>query len=113
MRKFTWDLIQNQSDEILSSGLYKLKNQPFCDISSVIERGFGNYLISLDKVPSYIGEGKDLIKRLKQQFNPKISTFYKSFEKLTITNIFIKPELFTLKVIIFCDSCIEFNCSGG
>lgn len=91
MNKFSWEIIQKQSDEILSCGLNKLKTQPFCDTSTVSEKGFGNYLISLDKVPFYVGEGKELIKRLKQQFKPTTSTFYKNFEKLKSTNQLIKP----------------------
>ena len=89
--KYSWDIIQQQSDEILSCGLNKLKTQTFCDTSSVNEKGFGNYLISLDKVPFYVGEGKELIKRLKQQFKPTTSTFYKNFEKLRSTNQLVKP----------------------
>src|SRR5690554_4309966 len=91
MSKLSWDIIQKQSDEILSCGLNKLKIQPFCDTSTVNEKGFGNYLISLEKVPFYVGEGKELIKRLKQQFKPTTSTFYKNFEKLTSTNQLVKP----------------------
>lgn len=91
MNKFTWDNIQKQSDEILSCGLHKLKTRPVSDLSTVSEKGFGNYLISLDKVAFYIGEGKELNKRLKQQFNPKTSTFYKNFQKLSSTNQLIKP----------------------
>lgn len=91
MSKFSWDIIQKQSDEILSCGLNKLKTQPFCDTSTVSEKGFGNYLISLNKVPFYVGEGKELIKRLKQQFKPTTSTFYKNFEKLKSTNQLITP----------------------
>jgi predicted GIY-YIG superfamily endonuclease len=91
MNKFTWDHIQKQSDEILSCGLHKLKTRPVSDLSTVSEKGFGNYLISLDKVAFYIGEGKELTKRLKQQFNPKTSTFYKNFQKLSATNQLIKP----------------------
>jgi predicted GIY-YIG superfamily endonuclease len=91
MKKFTWDNIQKQSDEILSCGLHKLKTRPTSDLSKVSEKGFGNYLISLDKVAFYIGEGKELTKRLKQQFNPKTSTFYKNFQKLSATNQLIKP----------------------
>ena len=91
MNKFTWDKIQKQSDEILSCGLHKLKTRPVSDLSTVSEKGFGNYLISLDKVAFYIGEGKELNKRLKQQFNPKTSTFYKNFQKLSSTNQLIKP----------------------
>lgn len=91
MSKFNWDNIQKQSDEILSCGLHKLKTRPFSDLSTVSEKGFGNYLISLDKVPFYIGEGKEINKRLKQQFNPKTSTFYKTFQKLVLTNQMVKP----------------------
>lgn len=83
MGKLSWDSIQRQSDEILSDGLYKLKTRPYCDFSTLTDKGFGNYLISLDKVPYYIGEAKELNKRLKQQFNPATSTFYKNFQKLT------------------------------
>ncbi len=92
MNKFTWDNIQKQSDEILSSGLHKLKTRPFSDLSTVSEKGFGNYLISLDKVAFYIGEGKELTKRLNQQFNPKTSTFYKNFQKLSSINQLMKPS---------------------
>lgn len=91
MNKFTWENIQKQSDEILSCGLHKLKTRPISDLSTVSERGSGNYLISLDEVAYYIGEGKELNKRLKQQFNPKTSTFYKTFHKLTSTNQLVKP----------------------
>lgn len=86
MKKITWDFAQNQSDKILSCGLNKLITQPFCDMLSVTENGCGNYLISLNKDPFYIGEGKYLAKRLKQQFNPTRSTFYKNFQKLS-TNL--------------------------
>jgi hypothetical protein len=53
MSKFFWETIQKQLDEILSCGINKLKTSSFCDISNVNEKGFGNYLISLDKVPFY------------------------------------------------------------
>lgn len=91
MANISWDIIQKQSDEILSCGLNKLKTQTFCDTTKVSEKGFGNYLISLNKVPFYIGEGKELVKRLKQQFRPTTSTFYKNFEKLRSTNQQLKP----------------------
>lgn len=88
MTKFSWEIIQKQSDEILSCGLNKLKTQPFCESLAVNEIGFGNYLISLDKAPYYVGEGKELSKRIKQQFTPTISTFYKNFTKLDSTKQF-------------------------
>lgn len=101
MKRLTWDEIQKQSDEILSCGLNKLITQSFCDYADVSERGFGNYLISLNNVPHYIGEGKELNKRLKQQFKPTTSTFYKNFEKLRQTNILIKPSTIDKFIIQF------------
>jgi len=91
MSRFTWDKIQKQSDEILSCGLNKLKSRPFSDLSTVNENGFGNYLISLNKIPYYVGEAKELNKRLKQQFKPTTSTFYKNYQKLALTKQLAKP----------------------
>ncbi|MDR1916151.1 MAG: GIY-YIG nuclease family protein [Synergistaceae bacterium] len=99
MKNLTWDDIQKQSDTILSCGLYKLKTQPFCDLADVTEKGSGNYLISLDEVPFYIGEGEDLIKRLKQQFRPTTSTFYKNFKKHDSSNhSLVKPSIVKFKI---------------
>ncbi|WP_445764134.1 GIY-YIG nuclease family protein [Yeosuana sp.] len=91
MSKMTWDNIQNQSDEILSDGLFALKSRPFDNFSNVTEKGFGNYLISLDKKPFYIGEAKELSKRIKQQSKSTTSTFYKNYLKATKTNQLLKP----------------------
>ena len=66
-----WDTIQNQSDEILSDGLFTLKSRTFDNLSNLTEKGFGNYLISLDKKPFYVGEAKELSKRIKQKSNNK------------------------------------------
>jgi hypothetical protein len=62
MNKITWDNIQKQSDEILSDGLFRLKSQLYSEISTVTNKESGNYLISLDKTPFYIGEGHELSK---------------------------------------------------
>lgn len=91
MDNLSWENIQKQSDEILSDGLFKLSSRPYCDFSTIPENGSGNYLISHDKVPYYIGEAKELSKRLKQQFNPTTSTFYKNFLKLTKINQLVRP----------------------
>ena len=98
MKNNAWEIVQNKSDRILSCGLNKLATQSFCDISSVTENGCGNYLISLNKEPFYIGEGKYLNKRLKQQFNPKISTFYKSYEKITHKMIYKPATIDSFKI---------------
>ncbi|MCB0541330.1 MAG: GIY-YIG nuclease family protein [Bacteroidetes bacterium] len=90
MSKLTWDIIQKQSDEILSDGLFLLKSRPFVNFSDVTEKGFGNYLISLDKKPYYIGEAKELLKRIKQQAKPATSTFYKNFQNVIKTNQLLK-----------------------
>ena len=93
-KKINWEFTQNNSDTILSDGLYKLKTRPYQLFSDVEDAGFGNYLISHNKINYYVGEGKELNKRLKQQFKPTTSTFYKNLIKLqkingTIANIAI------------------------
>jgi len=91
MSKLTWENIQKQSDEILSDGLFLLKSRPVIAFSAVTEKGFGNYLISLDKKPFYIGEAKELSKRIKQQSKPTTSTFYKNYQKAVKTNQLLRP----------------------
>lgn len=86
MNKLIWDNIQKQSDEILSDGLFLLKSRPVINFSDVTEKGFGNYLITLDNDPFYIGEAKELSKRVRQQSKPSTSTFYKNYQKTVNTN---------------------------
>jgi predicted GIY-YIG superfamily endonuclease len=90
MNKLSWDTLQRRSDEILSDGLFKLKTQPYSDDSSILDTVSGNYLLSLDKKPYYIGEAKELKKRLKQQFKLTTTTFYKNFQKLYDANRLIE-----------------------
>ena len=100
MGKLTWDGLQKQSDEILSDGLFLLKSRPFLEFSDVTEKGFGNYLISFDKKPFYIGEAKDLQKRIKQQAKPTTSTFYKNFLKAIGTNQLKQIDINSFKIQI-------------
>lgn len=102
MSKLTWENIQKQSDEILSDGMFLLESRPIIDFSAVTETGFGNYLISLDKKPFYIGEAKEISKRIKQQSNPKTSTFFKNYQKATKTNQLLRPidiDKFKIQII--------------
>lgn len=83
IRKLTWNQMQNQSDLILSDGLSKLKTSEFLNVEEIKNEKYqGNYLITLNKQPYYIGEGKDIYKRIKQQFKSKTSTFYKNYREL-------------------------------
>lgn len=86
MAKINWTFIQNNSDRILSDGLFKLKARPYQLFSEIEHNGYGNYLISHNKTNYYVGEGKELSKRLKQQFKPTSSTFYKNLIKIQKTN---------------------------
>lgn len=102
MSKLTWDNIQKQSDEILSDGLFVLKSRPVISFSAVTEKGFGNYLISLDKKPFYIGEAKELSKRIKQQSKPTTSTFYKNYQKAVKSNQLLRAidiDKFKIQII--------------
>lgn len=86
MTKINWTFTQNNSDTILSDGLHKLKTRPYQLFSDIDQNGFGNYLISHNKTNYYVGECKELSKRIKQQFKPTTSTFYKNLIKLQKTN---------------------------
>lgn len=79
MNDLTWDAIQKQSNEILSDGLFLLKSSCYMDFSEVTEQESGNYLISLNEKPFYIGETGSLSKGIKRQANPKRSNFYKKY----------------------------------
>jgi predicted GIY-YIG superfamily endonuclease len=91
MNKLTWNNIQGQSNEILSDGLFKLISQSYNDYTNITANNYGNYLISLNEVPFYIGEAKELSKRIKQQSKTSTSTFFKNFEKLSKSNQFLLP----------------------
>lgn len=86
MEKITWEFLQSQSDDILSDGLYLLKSNPIENFSDVVRQGFGNYLISIDKKSFYIGEAKEITKRIKQQAKVTTSTFYKNYQRETKKN---------------------------
>jgi len=89
----TWTNIQKQSDEILSDGLNKLKSSPYYGFSYIAEKNPGNYLISLNRVPYYIGEAKELSKRIKQQSKPATSTFYKNYQKFVKNRLIPKVSI--------------------
>lgn len=78
MTKISWTFTQKNSDTILSDGLHKLKTRPYQLFSDIDYNSFGNDLISHNKTNYYVGEGKELSKRLKQQFKPTTSTFIRT-----------------------------------
>ncbi len=86
MEKVIWKNVQKFSDNILADGLWKLSKRPFESYSDISHNDFGNYLISHDKKPYYVGEAKDICKRLKQQFKPTTSTFFKNYQKYLTKN---------------------------
>ncbi|WP_312139486.1 GIY-YIG nuclease family protein [Sphingobacterium sp.] len=93
-----WEYIQKNADQILIGGLNQLHNSKLSTSIEVIQSDAGNYLIYLQDRPHYIGEGKVLSNRIKQQFNPKTSTFYKSY--LKINQLDFNPiEDFRVKVM--------------
>lgn len=97
MENLNWKDLQEQSDLILSDGLYTLINQPFYNLPDIKENYTGNYLISLGKTPHYIGEAKDVYKRIKQQSKPLTSTFYKNYQKAIRNQIASSIEAFQIQ----------------
>ena len=81
----TWEWIQQEAQQILSSGVHSLtKNiQPTNLVDIKITRS-GNYYIYSNK-DSYIGEANNIRARVRQQFSPSTSTFYKNYKKVNIS----------------------------
>ncbi|TFH58058.1 MAG: GIY-YIG nuclease family protein [Candidatus Zixiibacteriota bacterium] len=78
-QRVDWAFCQGNSDQILAEGIFALRTQPAMRHSQVASAHQGNYLILLNGEPYYIGEAKELAARLRQQFKPSTSTFYKTF----------------------------------
>lgn len=79
MENINWKYCQENSDLILTSGIQIIVSSPLVNNISEIKNSYANYLISYKGVHYYIGEAKELPKRIKQQFIEKTSTFYKNY----------------------------------
>lgn len=90
MSKINWKYCQNNSDEIISDGIIKLCDSEGRKYYDILSTQPGNYLISQKCNHYYIGEARDVMARIVQQYNPKTSTFYKTFQKLVQSNPSIK-----------------------
>lgn len=91
MEKIDWSFTQTNSDKILTDGLFKIKESKTIKPNEISYTSFGNYLISYLDYPYYIGEAKNIKARLKQQFKPTTSTFYKNFQKILKSDQGLKP----------------------
>ncbi|WP_162909578.1 GIY-YIG nuclease family protein [Aggregatilinea lenta] len=80
MAQNNWLVCQEHADDILMDGLRVLTQAHPLEVSQVKHNGYGNYLISYESRPYYIGEAKNVDKRLKQQFCERTSTFYKDYQ---------------------------------
>ena len=77
MSSATWTFCQEKSDIILREGLELLRRAQSAPRPA--PKAQGNYLISMSDDLFYVGEAKNLNVRLKQQFSPRTSTFYKNY----------------------------------
>lgn len=76
---FTWDDLQDNADSILYEGLHKLISKPHCDFTGKYAEDQGNYIISYQENPLYIGEADNLDKRLREHYRG--STFFKNYHQ--------------------------------
>ncbi|AIH03151.1 GIY-YIG nuclease family protein [Riemerella anatipestifer] len=93
-----WNFVQKYSNEVLMDGIFNLKKQDFQDFPNIKNSNAGNYLISNKNVDFYIGESKNLEKRIKQQSKENTSTFYKNYKKIYKQNL-LKISDFRVQVI--------------
>lgn len=87
-----WNKLQQSANEILAHGVKQLKDSEKKALDNISLSSFGNYLISGHNL-NYIGESKDVTKRIKQHSKEKTSTFYKSYIKAKGKNQAIKQNL--------------------
>jgi predicted GIY-YIG superfamily endonuclease len=83
MTSIDWHYCQHNSDTILGAGLQRLSSSNFITLDQSVPDKAGNYLISFFNRHYYIGEAKQLRKRLSQQFRAVTSTFYKTYLPLS------------------------------
>lgn len=76
---FTWDDLQYNADCILYEGLKKLISMPHCDFTGKYTEDQGNYIISYQEKPLYIGEADNLDKRLRDHYRG--STFFRNYHQ--------------------------------
>ena len=98
--KITWGICQEISDYILLDGINELRKSNKLHSFNDVSLFPGNYLISHDGKPYYIGESKNLKKRLKKQLNPKSSTFYKNYLNIPYKDTLIEINDFDLQVLV-------------
>lgn len=80
LAEITWEYCQHHAEDLLCEGVAHLRRQQFQEYGQVVSRRCGNYLISLNNEPLYIGEASNLKARVRQQFSPA-STFYKNYRR--------------------------------
>ncbi len=74
-----WNYLQQNSNDILAEGLSYLLDGRSFEFGGRYTIEPGAYVISYSGIPLYIGEAKDLNKRLKQHY--KGNTFYKNYRE--------------------------------
>jgi predicted GIY-YIG superfamily endonuclease len=80
MKELTWLRVQKQADAFLASGVDQLLKSKALGFQEEFPKYPGNYLVSKNGF-TYIGESKDLAKRIKQHAKKNTSTFYKNYLK--------------------------------
>lgn len=77
-----WTRCQALADQALAEGAFLLRQQSQLHPQQVTDTCPGNYLISHGgEPPFYVGEAQNIVARVKQQFKPDCSTFYKTVLK--------------------------------
>ena len=77
----SWDDLQATTDPLLAEGLCRLLRAPIQRFDRVLDNFPCNYLICVDEIPVYVGEGINAANRIRVQFDERRSTFYKTFMK--------------------------------
>lgn len=76
-----WGCLQARSEQVLAEGVFALRSAPPLTDGARRSHQPGNYLVSLDGESLYVGEAKSLAARLRQQFRPGSSTFFRNYQR--------------------------------
>ena len=95
----TWEISQSASDSILAEGIEILRSTNKQSFEEIQSKGYGNYLISNSDEPFYIGEAKNLNRRLKQHSRERTSTFYKNYLKKLGASAFLEINDFDIQIL--------------
>jgi predicted GIY-YIG superfamily endonuclease len=87
-----WGQLQSNSEKVLASGIHNLTRSKGSSILELVPLDYGNYLIYSGQI-NYIGESKNVSRRLVDHSKEDRSTFFKNYKKFREQYLKSRPSL--------------------